>query len=183
MPPILVPADLLRTFAQKLLMAVGVSEGDAGLIADSLVESNLRGIDTHGVTRLKVYCERIEKKLVKARPHMIFRKTRPGTGVLDGDCGPGQVVTCRAMDHACELARETGIGAVAIQNSAHFGAAAYYTERAARKGLIGCCRLVSRIGRLSGLPIVAQVELKIIFLTPAACIASSSRSVPAVLFA
>jgi ureidoglycolate dehydrogenase (NAD+) len=134
-----IAADALRAFAQKLLVAVQVPEPDARTIADSLVESNLRGIDTHGVTRLKVYVERIEKGLVKARPEMKFRKTRPGTGVLDGDCGQGQVVTCRAMDHACDLAREAGIGAVAIRNSAHFGAAAYYTVRAARKGFIGFC--------------------------------------------
>lgn len=140
-PPntVVVHAEPLRAFGQKLLVAVGCSEHDALTIADSLVESNLRGIDTHGVTRLKVYCERIEKHLVKARPHVTFTKTRPGAGILDGDCGPGQVVTCKAMDHACDLAKEAGIGAVSIRNSAHFGAAAYYTDRAAKKGFIGFC--------------------------------------------
>lgn len=133
----IVKADALREFARKLLMSVGVPPDDATLAGDSLVESNLRGVDTHGVTRLKVYCERIEKGLVKAKPQMRFELHRPGAGVLDGDCGLGQVVTSRAIDTACDLAAKGGIGAVAIQNSAHFSAAAYYAARAARRGMVG----------------------------------------------
>ena len=139
MSTLAIQADALRDFAKKSCEAVGIPANDAFIIADSLVESNLRGIDTHGVTRLKVYLDRVEKGLVHAKPEMKFTKTRAGAGIFDGGCGQGQVVTHRAMDQACELAKETGIGAVAIRNSSHFGAAAYYVAHAARKGFIGFC--------------------------------------------
>ncbi len=134
---VMVQADVLREFCTELLQKVGMSADDARVFADSLVESNLRGVDTHGVVRLKVYVERIEKGLVKARPSFRFHKTMASTGIFDADTGQGQIAALRAMDHAVELARETGLGAVAIKNSAHFGAAAYFTVHAARKGFIG----------------------------------------------
>lgn len=134
---VVVQADALRDYCSELLKKVGQPEDDARIFADSLVESNLRGVDTHGVVRLKVYVERIEQGLVKAEPEFKFTKTMASTGIFDADTGQGQIAALRAMGHAIELAKESGLGAVAVRNSAHFGAAAYFTTHAARQGFIG----------------------------------------------
>ena len=128
---------VLREATEVIFKRMGLTDSDAERSADVLMHADIHGVDTHGVTRLKVYVERIEKGLVKANPDFVFTKTMASTGVFDADTGQGQIAALRAMDHAIELAGETGLGAVAIKNSAHFGAAAYFTTHAARRGFIG----------------------------------------------
>ena len=127
---------LLR-FCEELLGRVGLEPADAHTVAWSLVQANLRGVDSHGVMRLPIYVKRMELGLVATKPRPRFTRTGPSTGLLDGDDGPGQVVALAAMNHAIELARETGVGSVAARNSNHFGAAAHFAMHAAEQGLIG----------------------------------------------
>jgi len=131
------PASVLRDFARAALRAAGCPPEHAQITAEILIESNLRGVDTHGVFLCDNYCRRLQRGLMNSRPKLTFEKTRAATGILDGDRGLGQVATCHAMTHAIELARAGGVGVVAVRNSNHFGAAAYYAQMAARRGCLG----------------------------------------------
>jgi ureidoglycolate dehydrogenase (NAD+) len=105
--------------------------------AEILVESNLRGVDTHGVFLCDNYCRRLRRGLMNPRPKVGFTRLRTAVGMLDGDGGLGQVATHTAMGHAIALAKQGGVGAVGVTNSNHFGAAAYYAQMAAERGCLG----------------------------------------------
>ena len=132
-----VPAEHLAEWATRLLQAVDMPADDAALLAGSLVQTSLWGIDSHGLARLPHYLERISRGSIKARPQMVFTRSGPGTGQLAGDQGQGIVVAFRANAHAMALAREAGIGAVGVSDSSHCGAIGLYTREAARQGFIG----------------------------------------------
>jgi len=132
-----VPAERLTDWATHLLQAVDMPADDAALLAGSLVQTNLWGIDSHGLARLPHYLDRITRGSIKARPQMVFTRSGPGTGQLAGDQGQGIVVAFRANAHAMDLAREAGIGAVGVSDSSHCGAIGLYTREAARHGFIG----------------------------------------------
>lgn len=132
-----VQAPRLRDWAQRSLEALQMPAEDAALLAESLVQTSLWGVDTHGIARLPHYLERMTRGSIKARPQMVFTRTGPGTGQLAGDAGQGIVVAHRANRHAIELAREAGIGAVGVSDSSHCGAIGLYTRVAAEQGLVG----------------------------------------------
>ena len=127
----------LKEFARQVFIKVGVREKDADSVAEILVYSNLRGIDTHGIYLCNLYARRIQKGLINPDPSIKFIKTREGTGIVDGDGGLGQIVTLEAARRAVELAKKTGVGIVCVKNSNHFGAAGYYTEYMAKQDCIG----------------------------------------------
>ena len=135
--PSLIAADALKPFCRSLLTAAGLSPADAELVADSLVEANLRGIDSHGVARLPHYLARLAKGSINPRPTMNFVKLGPAAGRLDGDHGLGQLVMHRAAQEAIALAREAGAAWVSVCNSSHCGALDYYGLPIARAGMIG----------------------------------------------
>ncbi|WP_299466074.1 Ldh family oxidoreductase [uncultured Gimesia sp.] len=130
-------SDYLKEFCFQLLTHADLSQADAELVSDTLVESNLRGIDSHGVARLPHYLERIRQRSISARPEMQWEQLGPAVGRVDGDHGLGQLAMVKAADHAVELARDSGAGWVSICNSSHCGALAYYGLRIAREGMIG----------------------------------------------
>lgn len=132
-----IPADKLIAFGQAILQKVGIPGEDAAIVARVLVESNLRGVDTHGIYLVNLYSRRIEKGLVNRDPDMKFEKRRAAVGVLDADTALGQIATLRAMQEAIAMAREAGTGTVLVKNSTHFGAGAFYTQHAAEMGFIG----------------------------------------------
>lgn len=137
MSSIKVKANGLKGFCQEVLVKVGLGEIDAQIVADSLVEANLRGVDSHGVMRLPIYVKRMKMGLISTRPQMKLKRTSPSTALLDGGNGPGQVVALRAMEEAIKIAKETGVGFVAVKNSNHFGTAAYFAMRALQDDMIG----------------------------------------------
>jgi ureidoglycolate dehydrogenase (NAD+) len=132
-----IPHGELTAFAAACLEKLGLAAADARLVAETLVESNLRGVDSHGVVRLPHYAKRLRNGTVKARPQISVQRTGPSTAVVEGDAGMGQIVAVRAMREAIALARETGVGAVGARNSSHCGACAYFVELAAREGMVG----------------------------------------------
>jgi ureidoglycolate dehydrogenase (NAD+) len=134
--PIIAP-ETLREFSTRLLLAAGLNEADAHLTADTLVEANLRGTDSHGVARLPHYLKRLALGSINPKPRMVYERLAPSTGRLDGDHALGQVVMNRAAAEVLLLARETGAGWVAARNSSHCGALAYYGLRLAAAGLLG----------------------------------------------
>jgi ureidoglycolate dehydrogenase (NAD+) len=105
-------------------------------VAESLVWTSLRGTDSHGVARLPVYIERLRAGAINARPRPSVERRDGAVALVDGDHAPGQVAAVFATDISIELAREHGVGVVAVRRSAHFGAAAYYAIRAAEQGMV-----------------------------------------------
>ena len=121
----------------QLLLAAGLRKEEARTVAESLVEANLRGIDSHGVARLPHYLNRIEHGSIKAQPKLQFEKLGDSVGRIEGDQGLGQIVMDRATTEAIQLAKGVGSGWVSVANSSHCGALAYYGLKIAEAGMIG----------------------------------------------
>lgn len=135
----LVPADTLRDNCERVLVAAGVRPQEAALIADCLVYANLRGVDTHGVIRLKFYLQRIAAGGDNPNATITLIRETSATVLYDADNAFGPVAGVLAMDTAIAKARDAGIAAAVIRNANHFGAAAYYAQRPLREGMIGVC--------------------------------------------
>ena len=131
------PQDV-HQFCCTILEKLKVPAEDAKQVSDCLLQADLRGVDSHGMIRLPVYAQRIRKGVVNPQPVTRIVRTSASTALLDGDNGLGAVVGSRAMGTAIELAANTGIGFVGVRRSNHFGIAAFYVQKALRKGLIGC---------------------------------------------
>lgn len=129
----------LTTYARTALEKSGVDSDHARIVAECLVDANLHGIDTHGVFKLPEYVNRIERGGMNTNPDVTVTRTTDATATVDGDNGPGQSVTHRAMEEAIEIANESGAGLVGVEKSQHFGTAAYFTRQAAENGCIGIC--------------------------------------------
>lgn len=127
----------LNSFVRAVLSAVGVTDEHALHVADSLVEADLRGVESHGVARLEPYVKNFEAGGFSCDPDIHIEEVAPGIAMIDGDYGPGQSVGARAMDAAIDLAERNGIGTAFVANSNHFGTAAYFTHRAASVDHIG----------------------------------------------
>ncbi len=130
-------ADCLSEFCSIAYVALGLSSVDADLLADSLVQADLWGHQSHGVMRTFWYGKRIQSGATKIAATQQLVVDGGAIAVIDGNDGVGQVTACRAMQEAIERSKRHGIGAVAVRNSGHFGTAMYFTRMAARKGCIG----------------------------------------------
>lgn len=133
----IVKADILREFVKTLAEKAGVNREDASILAESLVEANLLGVDTHGVSRLPIYLERISRGLIDSKAEMAFKQNMPAVCVLDAKNGLGQIAGVKAMREAMRLAKEFGVGMVGVIDSQHFGIAGYYCSLASKEGFIG----------------------------------------------
>jgi L-2-hydroxycarboxylate dehydrogenase (NAD+) len=134
-----VPFDLLEAFMVDVFKGVGVPDEDARVCADVLISADKRGIDSHGVGRLKlIYYDRIVKGGIQ-KPLTEFEVVRDckATAVVDGHDGMGMVIGKRCMQMAIDKAREHGLGMVTSRNSTHYGFAAYYSLMAVQEGMIG----------------------------------------------
>ncbi|MBM7560841.1 Ldh family oxidoreductase [Fusibacter tunisiensis] len=130
--------DDLEDFMRKTFVAVGLPESDAAVCADVLIESDKRGIDSHGIGRLKpIYIDRIRAGIINPITKVDVVKNGLSTAVLDGNNGMGQVVSKMAMEMAIEKAKTYGMGMVAVRNSNHYGIAGYYATMATKAGMIG----------------------------------------------
>ena len=132
-----IPSERLRRLTEAALGAVGASTDDARLVADSLVEANLTGHDSHGVIRLLNYCEWCSAGSIDptSRPRVLSRWG--ATAVVDGGWGWGMVAMTLAVETAIGLAAEAGVGAVAVHRSNHIGRVAPYVARIAEAGMVG----------------------------------------------
>ena len=132
-----ISAAALREFAAAIFERLGLPGPDAAVVADCLIQANLRGLDSHGVARIPIYAKRLRLGLVKPRPNIQVMRVAPGAAHLDGDDGMGMVVGTRAMAEAVTIARETGIGVVGVHRSTHYGMAAYYVLQAIAADCMG----------------------------------------------
>ncbi|HSN20002.1 MAG TPA: Ldh family oxidoreductase [Usitatibacter sp.] len=129
--------DKLRAFAAAVYAKCGVPEADAALLADTLVQADLWGHQSHGVLRLDWYRQRILAGTMAAATRPALATDAGAVAAIDGHDGVGQVLAQRAMEEAIARAKRHGVGVVAVRNSNHFGTAMYYTRLAAAAGCIG----------------------------------------------
>src|SRR3954454_7398901 len=102
----------LRKFSNEVLVKVGVPENEADIITTTMIEADARGIHSHGLMRLPIYIERMQKGYVKKEAVITVETDRRGMAVLDGNFSAGQIAATKAMDMAIEKAHEYGISAV-----------------------------------------------------------------------
>lgn len=133
-----VSVEELRRVPIEILTAAGVPEEDAGIVADQLVEANLRGRDSHGVlVRLPRLIEGIRTGAIKPHSKVKVVHETPATALLDGGQGIGQVVSMKAVELALKKAERVGVGVVSVRRSSHIGFLGYYSEYVAKRGMIG----------------------------------------------
>lgn len=132
-----VPANSLRRFVAGIIQDAGCNEDHAEVMADCLVQTNLWGIDSHGVIRIPEYLERFRSGAMNPRPQVRTVRTGGGLEVLDADNSAGYIAGRAAMLRAIEVARSSAIAGVGIINSNHCGATALYARMAAAEGMVG----------------------------------------------
>lgn len=147
MPParVRIPADQLRTLAIGVLESSGVSTEHAEIVADAFIWANLRGIDSHGVSRLPRYVELFEKGEANPKPNISIERVRDAALLVDANQAPGPLALTYAMREAVHVAKSTGVAWATVRGTVHTGAIGYYTSQASKQGLAG-------IGIVAGLP-------------------------------
>jgi len=135
-----VPESALKSFVERALTTVGVDAEPARIVGDVLVAADLRGIESHGVARLRwFYVDRIRNGRIAARPEYEVVRETPTSLLLDAGNGLGHPASHLAMTRAIEKARERGIAFAAVRNSNHYGIAGYYAMMALEHDMIGIC--------------------------------------------
>lgn len=130
--------ETITSFVVDVFERYGVPKEDAVICADVLLESDKRGIESHGVNRFKpVYLDRIKMEIQNPVTNFEIIKETPTTAVVDGHHGMGQVIGHKAMTLAIKKAKEFGMGMVVVRNSCHYGIAGYYSSMATNAGCIG----------------------------------------------
>ncbi len=130
-------AQSLELLVEQILVGAGADEQDAGVVANNLVGANKRGIDSHGVLRLQAYMTAATEGQIDMKAKPVVVSETPGTAVVDAQHGWGAPSGAFAMNLAIQKAANTGIAAVGVKNSNHFGYAAYYGMMAVERNMIG----------------------------------------------
>ena len=131
------PIETIKSFMLDTFQGLGVPPDDAQICVEVLIASDLRGIESHGIARLKYYYDRIKAGVQFTETEMEIVKETETTALVDGHHGMGHVIAYRSMRIAIDKARRYGLGAAAVRNGTHFGIAGYYPLMAAREGQIG----------------------------------------------
>lgn len=130
--------DKMEQFMRDVFMGVGVPGSDAEICANVLITSDKRGIDSHGIGRLKpIYYDRIKDGILLPVTNFEIVKDAESTAVVDGHNGMGHVIGRRSMQMTMDKAKKYGTGMVAVRNSTHYGIAGYYVLMACEAGMIG----------------------------------------------
>ena len=137
MNEILVAGNTLKSFMLKVLLKAEVREDVAHYLSEGLTQTSLRGVDSHGVRLFPHYLRGVRSGRINPKPNYKFSQTSPSTGLLNGDHTFGHAAGMEGAKRAVELASLAGTGHIAVYNSSHFGAAAYYALEIARHDMIG----------------------------------------------
>ena len=133
-----VPWEMVGSFMVDVFKKVGVPEDDAKICADVLMESDRRGIESHGVNRFKpIYIDRINAGIQKPVTEIEILKETATTAVMDAHDGMGMVASHKAMEMAIDKAKKYGMAMIAIRNSTHYGIAGYWATMASKENMIG----------------------------------------------
>ncbi len=125
---------IIRIFKKKKL-----SHLHASICASAIINAELVGSPSHGLSRLKMYCDRIKKNLINPKPKIKIKKISQSIIHIDADNSIGFVAADIGIKQAIKIAKKTGIGLVGIKNSGHYGLSGYYAEKAVKKNLIAFC--------------------------------------------
>lgn len=137
MDKVFISVKKLSDFVKNLLFKAGVRRDVADYVTEGLIQTSLRGVDSHGLRLLPHYINGVKAGRINPCPNYQFKKTSASTGLLDADHTFGHAAGMEAAKKAVELAKEAGTGHIAVYNSTHFGAAAYYALEIARQDMIG----------------------------------------------
>jgi len=130
--------ETVEKFMADVFKGVGVPEEDAKICAEVLIAADKRGIDSHGINRMKqIYYDRIKEGIQRPVTNFEIIREGPTTAVIDGHDGMGHVIAVKAMAMAIEKASKYGLGMTAVRNSTHYGIAGYYATMATDAGMIG----------------------------------------------
>jgi LDH2 family malate/lactate/ureidoglycolate dehydrogenase len=153
MSVIMVNPQKARDFCTEALTVLGVPESDALIVATNLVEGELRGLSSHGLSRLKFYVNKLAAGGFKVRPEIKVLEERSSMLLMDADNSLGAVAGVRAMNLCIEKAKKTGIACAAVKNGNHFGIAAFYAMLALDHDMIGIamCNAVAKMAVYGGI--------------------------------
>ena len=125
--------SILKKTVFSIFRKYGLSKNDSKLSTDALINAELVGAHSHGLSRLKMYCDRIQKKLINPKPKIKIKNISQSISYIDADNSIGFVAADIAIKKAIKNAKKTGIGLVAVKNSGHYGLSGYYAEQAVKK--------------------------------------------------
>ena len=140
---LVVSADVLRRQLAAIFKSWGMSDEHVETTVTVMVETDLTGIDSHGVGMIPGYQKKKEEGRINPRPNIRIEREKASVALIDADRGLGHPPSVMAMELAIAKAKKTGIGVVGVHNSNHFGAAGYYSQLAARNGVIGMAMTAS----------------------------------------
>ncbi|MDA9169905.1 Ldh family oxidoreductase [Candidatus Pelagibacter ubique] len=126
----------LKTVIKNIFIKYKLSKDHAAICAEALINAELVGAPSHGLSRLKMYCDRITKKVINPKAKVKVKKISQSIAHVDGNNSIGFVAADIAIKTAISNAKKTGIGLVAVKNSGHYGLSGYYAEQAVKKGLM-----------------------------------------------
>ena len=127
---------ILKKEIVKIFKNFGLSNNHALISSNALINAELVGAYGHGLSRLKMYCNRISKNLINPKPKIKIKKISQSISHIDADNSIGFVAADIAIKEAIHNAKKTGIGLVAVKKSGHYGLSGYYAEQAVKKKLI-----------------------------------------------
>jgi LDH2 family malate/lactate/ureidoglycolate dehydrogenase len=131
------PADLVQRQTAACLQSFGMPKANAETTAAIMADADLRGIDSHGLSCIPNYYKRAQRNMITMDAAVTVVREGPVTALLDAGGGLGYSAAVQAMTLAIDKAKKNGMASIAVRNSAHYGAAGYYSRMAAREGLIG----------------------------------------------
>ena len=126
----------LKGIIKDIFIHHKLSKEHASICAEALINAELVGAPSHGLSRLKMYCDRINKKVINPKAKIKVKKISQSIAHVDGNNSIGFVAADTAIKTAIGNAKKTGIGLVAVKNSGHYGLSGYYAEQAVKKGLM-----------------------------------------------
>ena len=129
----------IKKLVKNIFKNFNLSNSHAKISAEYLIKAELVGAPSHGLARLKMYCERINKKLINPKPKFKIKKISQSITHIDANNSIGFVAADIGIKVAIKNAKKTGIGLVAIKNSGHYGLSSFYAEQAVKKNLIAFC--------------------------------------------
>ena len=131
--------NILRAKLKQIFSKYQLSKKHSEICADYLIKAELVEAKSHGLTRLKMYCDRIEKRLINPKPKIKIKKINSSISHINADNSIGFVSADIAINQAIKNAKKTGIGLVAVKKSGHYGLSSFYAEQAVKKNLIVFC--------------------------------------------
>ena len=129
-------STILKKEVINIFKKFGLNSNHAIISANAIINAEIVGAHSHGLSRLKMYCDRISKKVINAKPKIKIKKISQSISLIDADDSIGFVAADIAIKKCIQNAKKTGIGMVAVKKSGHYGLSGYYAEQATRKNLI-----------------------------------------------